>query len=78
MWDMLVILREDWNVWWISTEVVPWLLTNKQKQQEFMAAKNLAVVTCCSYLGYLVACNISLSPLFFLFFFLFFSFFVCV
>jgi hypothetical protein len=54
---MLVILREDWNMWWISTEVVPWLLTNKQKQQEFLSAKNVVVVTRYSYLGYLVPCN---------------------
>ena len=35
VWYMLVILRENWNMWWISTEIVPWLLTNKQKQHEF-------------------------------------------
>jgi hypothetical protein len=54
---MLVIVREEWNMWWICREVAPWLLTNKQKQQEFLAAKNLAGVTRCSFLGYLVPSN---------------------
>lgn len=38
------IVREDLNVRQISVKFVPWLITDKQKQQQFLAVKNVAVV----------------------------------
>jgi hypothetical protein len=26
------LLREDWNIWWVSVKFVPWLPANEQKQ----------------------------------------------
>jgi hypothetical protein len=34
LWKYRWILREDLNMWWIFVKFVPWLLTDKPKQQQ--------------------------------------------
>lgn len=39
------ILSEDLNMQQISAKLMPWLISDKQKQQQFLAARNVAVVS---------------------------------
>ena len=37
------ILREDFNMWWLSVKFLPWLLTDKQAEWQSLAPKSTAL-----------------------------------